>query len=88
MTVRCAIMAYLHRFQGVAYERCARRFHAIFLHVPDFQKQLMRDVRPEAIIDQVLAPVKSVPLRLRYTSLLQDFFRFSARRGWLVKTEQ
>ncbi len=85
MTVRRAIMAYLRRFDGATYEQCARRFHAIFRHVPDFQKQLMRNVLPESVIEQVLAHIKSVSLRVRYTALLQDFFRFSTRRGWLDK---
>jgi len=65
------------------YQRRGRLFRSIIVHMPEFQNQLLRDVQQESFTQQVLALTDSPALRLRYKELLQDFFLFSTRKGWM-----
>ena len=83
MTARRAIVAYMRRFEGETYQRRGRLFRSIIVNMPEFQNQLLRDVQQEAFVQQVLTLTESPSLRLRYKELLQDFFLFSTRKGWM-----
>ena len=64
-----------------------RMFRNIYRLYPELPRKFMNEVNQDQLTEEILASSKIPRNRLQYSLLLEDFFCYAQRHGWVDKSE-
>ena len=86
-SVACAVQEYLTSYRPPMNILVGRMFCHIYRHHPELPRKFMHEVNQDQLTEEILASIKISRHRLQYSLLLEDFFSYAQRHGWVDKRE-
>ena len=86
-SVACAVQEYLQSFRSPMNALVGRMFRNIYRLNPELPRKFMHEVKQDQLTEAILASIKISRQRLQYSLLLEDFFCYAQRHGWVEKRE-
>ncbi len=86
-SVAYVVQEYLTSYRPPMNILVGRMFHQIYRLNPELPRTFMHEVNQDQLTEEILASVKIPRNRLQYSLLLEDFFCYAQRHGWVDKSE-
>ena len=86
-SVAYVVQEYLQSFRPPMNALVGRMFHNIYRLNPELPRMFMHEVKQDQLTEEILASIKISRHRLQYSLLLEDFFSYAQRHGWMHKSE-
>ena len=86
-TVAYVVQEYLKSFRPPMNVLVGRMFRNIYRHNPELPRKFMHEVNQVQLTEEILASIKIPRQRLQYSLLLEDFYCYAQRHGWVDKRE-
>ena len=86
-SVACAVQEYMQSFRPPMNALVGRMFRNIYRLNPELPRKFMHEVKQDQVTDEILSSIKISRRRLQYSLLLEDFFCYALRHGWVDKSE-
>ena len=86
-SVACAVQEYLQSFSPPMNVLVGRMFRNIYRLNPELPRKFMHEVNQDQLTEEILASIKIPRNCLQYSLLLDDFFSYAQRHGWVDKSE-
>ena len=86
-SVAGAVQEYLQSFRPPMNALVGRMFRNIYRLYPELPRKFMHEVNQDQLTEEILASIKIPRNRLQYSLLLEDFFSYAQRHGWVEKSE-
>ena len=86
-SVACAVQEYLTSYRPPMNALVGRMFRNIYRLNPELPRKFMHEVKQDQLTEEILASIKIPRQRLQYSLLLEDFFCYALRHGWMDKSE-
>ena len=86
-SVAHVVQEYLQSFRPPMNVLVGRMFRNIYRLYPELPRKFMHEVKLDQLTEEILASIKISRHRLQYSLLLEDFFCYAQRHGWMDKSE-
>ena len=86
-SVAYVVQEYLQSFRPPMNVLVGRMFRNIYRLNPELPRKFMHEVNQDQLTEEILASIKIPRQRLQYSLLLEDFFCYALRHGWVDKSE-
>ena len=86
-SVAYVVQEYLKSYRPPMNALVGRMFRNIYRLNPELPRKFMHEVKQDQLTEEILASIKISRHRLQYSLLLEDFFSYAQRHGWVDKSE-
>ena len=86
-SVAHVVQEYLQSFRPPMNVLVGRMFRNVYRLNHELPRKFMHEVNQDQLTEEILASIKISRHRLQYSLLLEDFFSYAQRHGWVDKRE-